>query len=588
MNSQSILEDQTSLKGKNWQYSEIDKNVINYLEELFNINKITATIVAKRVKNKSEYINFINPSLKNNLPNPYVLYGMKECVALFFENIKKGYQIGLLSDYDVDGATSAAIIYKYFKQININLEVYIPDRLDEGYGISKKAIDFFESKNINLMVTLDCGTNEKANINYAKEKNIEVIVIDHHEVKENTNANVIINPKQKNDTSKLNYLATVGVSFLFLVAMHRKLKENNYFTNFKEPDLRRLLDLVALGTVCDLVPLTSINRLYVKKGINILKNKHNLGLKVLKEKLNIEKNIESQDLGYYIGPCINAAGRIGKSEQGYNLLIAEDKIKASLIADELIKNNKERKAIENLAFNQAESIINKNHKVFKKNKYILVYNNNWHPGIIGIIASRLIEKYNVPAFVISCSSQLARGSIRSVKGVNVNDLLDYLKEKNIILSGGGHAMAGGFEMYKEHINKLDKQLIKKMLEYNSLGNKSLDIDIISEIGQLDFESIQNLNKIAPFGIGNAEPRFLFKNLRVSFFKEIGKNQEHISCVLEDIYSCKIKAIFFNADSFKNSCVLKEYKEFHVVGKVKINEWNKKENIQLIIEDIMLS
>ncbi len=587
MNSLNLFEGRKSLAGKSWIYSKVNKKILNYLKEIFNINEMTATLVAKRVNDKSEYNNFLNPTLRNNLPNPYTLSGMSKSIDLVFKFIQQGCSIALLSDYDVDGATSAAIIYKYFKKLNLNLDVYIPDRLKEGYGISKKAIDYFESKNIKLLITLDCGTNEKDEIKYALKKNIEVIVIDHHEVKESTEASVLLNPKKISDNSNLSYLSTVGISFLFLVALNKKLQKENFFLSHTKPDLRYLLDLVALGTVCDLVPLSFINRLFVKKGIQIINKRTNLGLKILLEKINKNSDIESQDLGYYIGPCINAAGRIGKSNQGYNLLIAEDKIKAASIADELVKNNKERKIIESMAFNQAEEMIHTSKKKSEKVNYILVYHNSWHPGILGIVASRLTEKYQVPSFVISCISKFARGSVRSIKGINVNDILEYLKKNKIISTGGGHALAGGFEMSKVQLSKLEKYLTKKMKQFSNLENSNLYIDIISEIGKIDFNVIENLNKIAPYGMGNNEPRFLFKNLRISYLIQIGINKEHLSCFLEDIYGSRIKAILFNVNSTKYRLVMETKKNIHVVGMIKVNEWNKKKNIQLIIDDIML-
>ena len=588
MNIPATFEIRTSLRGNYWKYQENDLSELNLLEEAFNIDITIAKVLAKRISDSKDYSNFFNPTLKNNLPNPYVLKDMKSAVELLIKHLEKDYKVGILSDYDVDGATSAALIFRYFKSIGISLEVYIPDRIKEGYGISKKAIDFFKSKNIELLITLDCGTNEKNEINYAKEKNIRVVVIDHHEVKENTKADAIINPKQKNDKSRLNYLATVGITFLFLVAINRKLRQKSYFIEKAEPDLREFLDLVALGTVCDLVPLYKVNRLLVKKGIKRFNKKTNLGLKVLLEKLEIKNNIQTQDLGFYVGPCINAAGRIGKSNQGFNLLTSESQNDASQIADELIIKNKERKAIEELAYKQAEKILMDRHKNSSyKFNHIAVFNSNWHPGILGIIASRLVEKYGVPTFVISTTSSVSRGSVRSIKGIKVNHLLDYLKKENIIFSGGGHELAGGFEMIESKMDNLQKYLKNILLDYKEFYVRNLHIDLILEIGQIDIEIVTNINKIGPFGVGNPEPRVAIKNLNIAFFKEVGKKKEHITFILEDIYGSKIRAIMFNSNNLIDKNTFKTNKKFHVLGKVKVNEWKKKKYVQLIIDDIML-
>ncbi|MAI02714.1 MAG: single-stranded-DNA-specific exonuclease RecJ, partial [Rickettsiales bacterium] len=445
------FDEKKSAKGYYWNYNEAPRYRIEKLKTKYNLPEIVAKILANRETNDSYIDEFLRPSLKDNLPDPNIIINMEESIKIIIKKIRSNKSIGLLGDYDVDGASSSAVLYKYFNDIGIYPEVYIPNRLNDGYGISKNSIDFFFKKKIKFLIALDCGTNDLINIEYAKKKGIDILVIDHHEVKSLGKPISIINPKLVNDESGLDILCTAGLAFLFVIGLNRELRKKGFFNNRNEPNLKNLLDFVAIGTVCDLVPLKKINRLLVKKGLDILSLKSNKGLKILKEKLKIERKLKASDLSFYLGPCINAAGRIGDSKLGFNLLTNNDEKALDDIANKLIVNNQERKTLENLAYIEAKKLI----KEEEPNDFIFLYSKKWHPGIVGIIASKLVEEYNKPAFVISIQGIRATGSVRSVKHINISNIIDLLKTNKLIDAGGGHSMAGGLSIQVNKIKQIN-------------------------------------------------------------------------------------------------------------------------------------
>ena len=419
-----LPDDVKSIKGKYWNYKIPLKSKVDFLKGKYNIPTILANILANKV-NDEDLDSYLRPSFKHNLPDPNKLRNMDKTIDIIIDSILKKKKIGLLGDYDVDGATSSAIIFHYFKEIGIETKVYIPDRAKDGYGISINSIDYFSKKKINLLIALDCGSNDINSIEYAKNNNIEIIVIDHHEIKTPGNPLSIINPKQKKDSSGLDIMCTAGLSFLFIIALNRKLRSKKFFKESSEPDLKKFLDIVAIGTICDVVPLKNINRLLVKKGLEVININPNNGINILRTKLSLSSKITASDLAYYLGPCINAAGRIGNSKLGFNLLTHDNKELLEKIAEKLIFNNKERKTLESMAYEEAKTLTDKK----KKNNFILLGSKKWHQGIVGIIASKLVENYNKPAFVISINNDIATGSVRSLKNIDISKILEKLKQE---------------------------------------------------------------------------------------------------------------------------------------------------------------
>ena len=580
--SNCLIEENKSIKGNYWAYQKPSINFVEKIKLSFNLSNIIASIVANRNIDDKNLDYFLNPTLKNNLPDPSTLKNMDSSIKILLEKIFRNNTLGILGDYDVDGATSTAILFKYFEFIGVNAEIYIPDRIKDGYGISKNSIDHFFRKKVNLLVSLDCGTNDAEFIAYAREKGIEIIVIDHHEVKSLGSPLSIINPKLKGDTSNLNNLCTAGLVFLFVIGLNRELRKKNFFKNKEEINLKELLDIVAVGTICDLVPLHNENRLLVKKGLEKINLKPNIGLSVLKSKLELENKIKSTDIAYYIGPCINAAGRIGDPFLGFNLLVKNNKKDLEVIAEKLINSNNERKTLENISYNQAKMLL----KNLTNMKFIFLYSKTWHPGIIGIIASRLVQEYKVPAFVMNIDENKVTGSVRSIKNIDISKILAKLVDEGFLESGGGHAMAGGFKLKEEKLSSLQNYLKENSYVFFKSENSTINIDIEAKISDLNLEMINSLEQLEPFGMDYPEPKILIKKVSSVYSKIIGKNKTHLSCTLEDIYGYRINAMIFN---FENSIlrVIEEKREFDVIGKVSLNVWENKKIPQFFIEDLRI-
>ena len=580
--SNCLIEENKSIKGNYWAYQKPSINFVEKIKLSFNLSNIIASIVANRNIDDKNLDYFLNPTLKNNLPDPSTLKNMDSSIKILLEKIFKNNTLGILGDYDVDGATSTAILFKYFEFIGVNAEIYIPDRIKDGYGISKNSIDHFFRKKVNLLVSLDCGTNDAEFIAYAREKGIEIIVIDHHEVKNLGSPLSIINPKLKGDTSNLNNLCTAGLVFLFVIGLNRELRKKNFFKNKEEINLKELLDIVAVGTICDLVPLHNENRLLVKKGLEKINLKPNIGLSVLKSKLELENKIKSTDIAYYIGPCINAAGRIGDPFLGFNLLVKNNKKDLEVIAEKLINSNNERKTLENISYNQAKMLL----KNLTNMKFIFLHSKTWHPGIIGIIASRLVQEYKVPAFVMNIDENKVTGSVRSIKNIDISKILAKLVDEGFLESGGGHAMAGGFKLKEEKLSSLQNYLKENSYVFFKSENSTINIDLEAKISDLNLEMINSMEQLEPFGMGYPEPKILIKKVSSVYSKIIGKNKTHLSCTLEDIYGYRINAMIFN---FENSIlrVIEEKREFDVIGKVSLNVWENKKIPQFFIEDLRI-
>ena len=366
-----------SVRGKDWISKQFNIDEIDFFKTNYFIDEIVAKLLSIRKIKKEEVKFFLDSSIKNILPNPFILKDMDKAIDRAVVAITNKEKIGIFGDYDVDGATSVAILGQYFKNLNINFEIYIPDRKTEGFGPNQKAFLELINKGVNLIFTVDCGTLSFEPMNFAKNKNIDVIILDHHQSEINLpNAHSIVNPCRFDDRSELNYLCAAGVCFLFLIALNKRLREQDWFksNNIVELDLINILDLVSLGTVCDVVPLIGLNRAIVRQGLKVLKRKKNLGLKTLIELNNIENDITAYHLGYILGPRINAGGRVGKSSHGANLLLNNNAQETFKIATELNNYNKERQILESELLNK---ILNTNYKNIS-DPVIILHGENWH------------------------------------------------------------------------------------------------------------------------------------------------------------------------------------------------------------------
>jgi single-stranded-DNA-specific exonuclease len=576
----------TSVSGKNWIFKKFNSSDIKEYSENYSLNEIVAKLLSIRKKNIENISLFLNPTIKNLLPNPLRLKDMENAVERTYQSIKKRELIGIFGDYDVDGATSTALLTRYFLSINQKIQIYIPDRKKEGYGPSVEGFNNLIKLGTKIIFTVDCGTSSFVPIKIAQNQNIDVIVLDHHQSDlKLPNACAIVNPNRYDDTSKLNYLCAVGVCFVFLVALNKKLRDRNWFKKEKinEPNILNFLDLVSLGTVCDVVPLVDLNRAIVTQGLKVLKKRLNLGLKTLYDLCKIESQPTTYHLGYILGPRINAGGRVGKSSHGAELLISDDPQKTYQIASDLNKSNKGRQSIELILSEQVNSQV----KNFHDDPVLILTGNNWHEGVIGIVASRIKDKYNKPTILISINESLGKGSARSIFGFNIGKQIIKATQLGILKKGGGHKMAGGFTIKKEKIPLLKYFLIKnfKKSQLNSSKVVDLYLDSVIAPSALNEQFYSEIEKLAPFGSGNSEPKFVIENLQVITSNLIG--DKHIKTILYGGDGSAVKTIAFNAkdsplEPFLNK---KNKKRFSIAGKMNLNEWRGKRSVEFIIEDI---
>ena len=578
----------TSVSGKNWIFKKFNSSDIKEYSEHYSLNEIVAKLLSIRKKNIENIGLFLNPTIKNLLPNPLHLKDMVNAIERTYQSIKKGELIGIFGDYDVDGATSTALLTRYFLSINQKIQTYIPDRKKEGYGPSVEGFNNLIKLGAKIIFTVDCGTSSFIPIKIAQDQNIDVIVLDHHQSDfKLPNACAIVNPNRLDDTSKLNYLCAAGVCFMFLVALNKKLRDGNWFEKEKinEPNILNFLDLVSLGTVCDVVPLVDLNRAIVTQGLKVLKKRLNLGLKTLYDLCKIESQPTTYHLGYILGPRINAGGRVGKSSHGAELLTSDDPQRTYQIATDLNKSNKERQSIELMLSEQ----VNYEVKNFQDDPVLVLTGNSWHEGIIGIVASRIKEKYNKPTILISINESLGKGSARSIFGFNIGNQIIKATQLGIVEKGGGHKMAGGFTIKKENIPLFRDFLIKNFRKSQLSSSKVIDLYLDSVISPsaLNEEFYSEIEKLAPFGSGNSEPKFVIENLQVVTSALVA--DKHIKTILYGKDGSVVKSIAFNAkdSSLEPFLNKKNKKRFNIAGKMNLNEWRGKRSVEFIIEDISI-
>ena len=582
MNDNSVL-------GKNWISKRYNEDQVNFLKENFDLSEIVSKLIAIRNINIEEVKLFLNPKIKNFLPNPFILKDMEKAADRTIKVIKNNEKIGIFGDYDVDGATSTAILGNYFNQIDRKTEIYIPDRKSEGYGPNQQGFEKLISNGSKLIFTVDCGTLSFDTINFSQSKNTDVLVLDHHQSDlKLPNAFSIVNPNRFDDKSNLNYLCAAGVCFMFLVALNKKLREIDWFkkNNIDEPNLMNYLDLVSLGTVCDVVPLIGLNRAIVTQGLEVLKNKLNLGLKTLKNVCGIESNITTYHLGYVIGPRINAGGRVGKCSHGANLLLSKDSKETFKIASELESFNEERRLIESNMLKKIKNTISIN----SDDPVIVLSGHNWHEGIIGIIASRLKEKYNKPTVIISVEKGLGRASARSVSGFDIGTVIINAVQNKILKKGGGHKMAGGFTIDENKIEEFKDFLKKKFLKIEKNLNKKniLLFDAKISPSALNESFFSEINSLSPFGSANPEPKFVVENLEL--LKSSVVADKHIRYLLSAPDGSAVKGIAFNAikTNLETYLLSKNRKKFNILGKLSLNEWKGQKKVEFIIDDISVN
>ena len=583
-----------SYKNLSWELQEQNEKDILLFTQKFGISNILATIsINRNIKDVEAMENFLYPKIKNLMSDPFTLKDMDKAANRIAKSILNQEKIVIYADYDVDGATSSAVLKRFLREFDIEATVYIPCRFTEGYGPNKEAFKQLIDQGHNLIITVDCGTAAFEPIKYAQNNGADVIVIDHHLAQEKLpEAFAVINPNRLDDNFKFKNIAAVAVVFFVITAIRSTLRKREYFDNNNkiEPDLINYLDLVALGTVCDVMPLVDINRAFVQQGLKLINQKKNLGLKILADCANINKKSESYHLGYIFGPRINAGGRVGKGYLGSVLLSTDSYEEAHDAALRLEKYNQQRKSIESLVFDEAIQYIKQNN--LEGNSVLLASGKNWHQGILGILASRIKEKYQKPTLIISLNEGIGKGSARSIKGIDIGMNITIAKEEGLLIEGGGHEMAGGFSIKEEKIDLfydflLSKILIKDNHETIYKQAKVLKIDALISADSVNAKLFNDLKIAEPFGQENEKPRFMISKAIICKAWSMATN--HIALIVKDeIYnktSKNLKCILFNATKNKTgTSLLKSVgKKINLVGYLQTNFFNE-EKIDFIIED----
>jgi len=577
-----------SVTGKRWQTRLKDERLATALAQRFELHDVVARVLAARDVQLDDAALFLNPTLKSTLPDPGHLLEMQAAVERLTRAIRDGETVGVLGDYDVDGATSSALIVNFFAALGQTVPVYIPDRQNEGYGPNLPALLKLQEQGASVVITVDCGTTAYDPLEAAADAGIEIIVVDHHVAEPRLPAGaLVINPNRADEDSPCGQLAAVGVTFLLLVALNRALRDASWYNEaHPEPNLLSFLDLVALGTICDVVPLTGVNRALVTQGLKVLASRRNPGIAALADVAKVDKPLDAYHAGFVLGPRVNAGGRVGDSGLGVRLLTTQDTSEARAVAQLLDDYNGERKEIElgvqEAAMMQAEQQA-KNDKPF-----LLVAGNGWHPGVIGIVAGRLRERFDRPSCVVALSEGIGKGSGRSVRGVALGPAVIAAQQAGLLVNGGGHNMAAGFTVEQEKLEELTDFLathISRQLDGLTL-TASMSFDgALSPAGATP-DIIEMLNRAGPFGSGNPRPRFVIPQARIVDSGIVGK--DHVRCILTGADGTgRLKAIAFRSVATPLGRALLDTRglPLHVAGNLRVDEWQGRVSAQLFIDDV---
>ena len=562
---------------KKWTLKHKGKVKETDLSKKINISPEISQILNNRgINNEKDAEIFMNPSLEY-LRDPFLMKDMDKAVKRIKKAIENNDNIYIYGDYDVDGVSSTSILYIYFKSINYPVKYYIPNRLEEGYGINEEAIRKISSDNCNLIITVDCGITSVKEVEIANELGIDVIITDHHECQsEIPNAYAIVNPKQVDCNYPFDMICGCGVAFKLIQALTDK-------EEFKT-SMYKYLEIVTLATICDIVPLVDENRIIVKNGLKLMKEGNNLGLRELIKVCGIEANkIGSSHIGYSVGPRINASGRLGYSYLGVQLFTTDSQEEAKEIANILESKNIERQMIESKMYKEAEEVM-ANDESYKDDKVLVIAHEGWQHGVIGIVASKLTEKYYKPTVLLTIEGDEATGSARSIKGFSIFEALESCKD--LMNKFGGHDQAAGLALNRNNIMEL-KERINKIADY-SLSEEDL-IENIKVEYELEEDSanlnlVDDLHKLEPFGMSNPSPRFIMRDLLLTNVYKMGKNKQHLKIIVEDkkAYECVGFNMSYLADNFEIG------DKIDILFQLDENNFNNERKVQFLLKDIRLS
>src|SRR6516165_6303470 len=582
----SFLAIERSVCGRRWRLRAGDELEGQAIAERLALPEIVGRLLAQRGIDRNYAPGFLAPRLRDQLPEPSHLRDMDVAVARLVRAVCEGETIAVFGDYDVDGATSAALLARFFAAVGGRTRVYVPDRLREGYGPNTPALLRLHAEGSRVVVTVDCGTNAHLPLAEAAAAGLDVIVVDHHVAEPLVpRAKAIVNPNRLDEESPHGALAAVGIAFLLVVAVNRALRRAGWYAGGRaEPDLMGWLDLVALGTVCDVVPLAGLNRAFVAQGIKVARRNANPGFAALAAVAGINEPLDAYHLGFVLGPRVNAGGRVGAADLGARLLSTDDSMLAADLARRLDEYNRERRDIEAHTLEAAIATVE---GVAQSPVLVFAAEENWHPGVIGIVAARLKERYERPACVVALAEGVGKGSGRSIAGLPLGPAVIAAHQAGLLINGGGHAMAAGFTVAAEKLDLLREFLVGRLGDGLDLERlmPELRIDAALALGAARAELVGHIEQLVPFGAGNPEPRFALSGVRVVHAEVVASG--HLRCTLADpLDANRLRAIAFRAAGTPLGQFLAETRgaTIHVAGHLRRDSWRGGDAVQLVIDD----
>jgi single-stranded-DNA-specific exonuclease len=563
------------------------------IAQRLGVSELLARVMAARGVEPEEAEAFLDPTIKRLMPDPHTLTDMEAAAFRIADAVTKGEQVAIFGDYDVDGATASALLCRFLRHAGLDPIVHIPDRIFEGYGPNVEAIRSFHERGVTLLVTVDCGTTSHVVFEEAKTLGLDVVVLDHHQADEALPfAHAIVNPNRADDLSGLGHLAAVGLVFLTVVAIARVLRNRNFWTgNRSEPDLLSLLHFVALGTVADVVPLKGLNRAFVAKGLIALRRREHVGATALMDVARLAGPPEPWHLGFLLGPRINAGGRIGRADLGVRLLLEEDATEAGRIAAELDRLNGERQQIERATLVEAEAEALAALGLEEKGAVVVTAGQGWHPGVVGLVAARLKERYGRPAFAIALEAGgSGTGSGRSIPGVDLGRAVRQAVADGMLLKGGGHAMAAGITLRKDALGAFRAFLEETLGQAVTAARRdsTLKIDGAISAGGFNLQLAELLARAGPYGAGHPEPMLALPAHVLAYADPVGES--HIRVRLKSGDGKFVNGIAFRAvgQPLGQALIDNRGRAMHVAGNIAIDRWQGEERVQLRIADVAVA
>lgn len=586
MTTESVLGVNRSRLGQAWAFRHNDEDEIKSFVQRTGLSELQARLLAGRGVSVENVESFLTPRLRDQLPDPSTLRDMDKAASLVLDALEAKKKLTVFADYDVDGATSAAQIIRWGRHYGYEIGLYVPDRIKEGYGPSRGAFEALKADGVDLVLTVDCGATAHDALEAAADIELDTIVVDHHLMTDDgPPCAALVNPNHPDDSSGLDHLAAAGVTFMLIVALTREARRRNWA---KPPDLLDFLDLTALGTICDVMPLTGLNRAFVYQGLKKLGQGKTLGLTALADVANVKAPYSTYHGGFVFGPRLNAGGRIGNPLMGAELLITENAQTAYGHAAELDRVNQERKTLQSDMLRECIDLVT---PVSEDRAVIVAAMDGWHPGVIGIVAGRLKDRFGRPAIVIGIDEEgKGKGSGRSIKGVDLGQAIHAATAADILTSGGGHAMAAGLNIQAENIEKFDKFLNERLRVDVAIAreNAALSIDGLLMPSALSLYTLKDIDKVGPFGVGNPKPVFALPDMVCTYAKRLKGG--HLRCSFRHLRSGhNFNTVCFGAEENGLDELLTDPNTptLHLAVRLSTRSWQGRETVDVQLVDVAL-